>query len=155
MKSRNACAWLVTILTIGVGVTMPAAAQDEGSQCTRARAAGKWAFTDSGTVVGVGPRKAVGIFTLDMAGNVLNGAATSSLNGSIANETFSGTYTVNSDCTGTISVEIFESGAEIFAIKVNLAFGDGMNEMRGLFTAVVAPNGSSLSTVIALDGRKQ
>jgi hypothetical protein len=30
--------------------------------------AGNWGFTDSGAVIGVGPRTAVGIFTLD--GNV-------------------------------------------------------------------------------------
>jgi hypothetical protein len=126
-----------------------------GPPCSLARAAGNWAFTDSGTVVGVGPRTAVGRLTLDAAGNLLNGAATSSLDGAIANETFSGTYTVNPDCMGTISVDIFASGVELFAITGNIAFDNDMKHMRGIFTSVVEPNGTSLPTVIALDANKQ
>jgi hypothetical protein len=126
-----------------------------GPPCSLARAAGNWAFTDSGTVVGVGPRTAVGRLTLDAAGNLLNGAATSSLDGAIANETFSGTYTVNPDCMGTISVDIFASGVELFAITGNIAFDNDTKHMRGIFTSVVEPNGTSLPTVIALDANKQ
>ena len=80
--------------------------------------------------------------------------ATSSLNGSIAEETFFGTYTVNSNCTGTISIEIFQSGTEILTVTVNIAFDDKMDELRGLFTSVVVPNGPSLPTVIAVNGRR-
>ena len=87
-----------------MGITAPAHAWDR--QCSLAGAAGKYGFTDNGTVIGVGLRTAVGVFTLDASGNLNDGVATSSLNGSVANETFSGTYTVNSDCTGTISVNI-------------------------------------------------
>ena len=88
--------------------------------CSLARAAGKWSFTDNGTVIGVGPRTAVGTLTLDASGNVSNGVATSSLNGAIADETFSGTYTVNPDCSGTISVTISSGGVEVFVINGQL-----------------------------------
>lgn len=155
MKRRIACMWLVIISAIALGVSTPATAQDWGSRCSLARAAGNWAFTDGGTVIGVGPRSAVGTFSLDAAGNLLNGVATSSLNGSIADETFSGTYTVNSNCTGTISVEIFESGVEILAVTLNIAFDDKMQEVRGLFTSVIEPDGTALSTAISLQARKQ
>lgn len=128
---------------------------DEGAPCSLARAAGSWAFTDNGTVIGVGPRVAVGVLTLSETGNVLNGVATSSLNGSIADETFFGTYTVNSNCTGTISVEIFQSGTEILAVTGNIAFDDRMQELRGIFTSALVPNGPSLSTAVALEARKQ
>jgi hypothetical protein len=98
---------------------------------------------------------AAGVFTLDAAGNLLNGKATSSLNGAIAKETFSGTYTVSSDCTGTIAVTIFDqSGAELFAVTLDIAFDDNLREMRGIFTSVVEPNGTALSSVIAFDARK-
>ena len=86
---------------------IPAAAQAGESSCSLSRVAATWTFTDSGTVIGVGPRVAFGKFTLTGDGKLLNGVATSSLNGVIADETFYGTYTVNSDCTGTISIEIF------------------------------------------------
>ena len=128
---------------------------DEGSSCSLARAAGNWSFSDTGTVIGVGPRVAAGIWTLDEAGNVLNGVATSSLNGAIADETFFGTYTINSNCTGTISVQIFQSSTQILTVTGNLAFDDRMNELRGIFTSAVVPNGPSLSTAIAVEARKQ
>jgi hypothetical protein len=98
----------------------------------------------------------VGTFTLDAAGNLLDGVATSSLNGSVADETFSGTYTVNPNCTGTGSIEVFQSGVEVLAVTFNLAFDDNMKQLRGLFTSVLEePSGTALSTVIALDARKQ
>jgi hypothetical protein len=137
-----------------LAMSMAATAQAAASTCSLAHAAGTYAFTDNGTVVGIGPRTAVGTFTLDAAGNVLNGVATSSLNGAIADETFSGTYTVNPNCRGTISVQIFASGTELFAVTLNIAFDDNMNEVRGIFTSVVAPNGTQLPTVINLEGRK-
>lgn len=155
MKRNIARTGLVIIFAISLGLSVPASAHVRGPQCSLASAAGNWGFTDSGTVIGVGPRTAVGTFTLDAAGNVLNGVATSSLNGTIADETFSGTYTVNSSCTGTVSVEIFSSGTEIFALTMTIAFDDNMREMRAIFTSVVEPNGTPLSTAVALDARKQ
>jgi hypothetical protein len=154
MKRKIARTGLGIIFAIGLGISMATPAQAGGPPCSLARAAGNWAFTDSGTVLSVGPRDAVGTFTLDEAGN-LNGVATSSLNGTIADETFFGTYTVNSNCTGTISIAIFESGTEILTVTLNIAFDDKMDEVRGLFTSVVVPNGPSLPTVISLNGRRQ
>jgi len=46
----------------------------------------------------------VGILTLDAAGNLLGGKATANLNGSVTHETFSGTYSVNPDCTGKSTI---------------------------------------------------
>ena len=155
MRPKIARTGLGIIFAIGLGLSMAVPAQAGGPSCSLARAAGDWTFTDSGTVLGVGPRDAVGAFTLDEAGNLLNGVATSSLNGNIADETFSGTYTVSSNCTGTISIEIFESGTEILTVTLNVAFDDKMEEMRGIFTSVVVPNGPSLPTVIALNARRQ
>jgi hypothetical protein len=137
--------------------SLPVVHADAPRSCSTETVAGNWAFTDTGTVVGIGPRAAVGMFTLDADGNLLNGVATSSLNGNVAGETFSGTYTVNSNCTGTINVVAFDesSGAEIFALTLNTAFDDRMQELRGLFKLVVTPNGVSLPTTIALSARKQ
>ncbi len=103
MKRTIAPTTLVIVLVATLVLSMAATAQAESSACSLARAAGTYGFTDNGTVVGVGPRIAVGIFTLDAAGNVKNGKATSSLNGTVTAETFSGIYTVNSDCTGTFN----------------------------------------------------
>jgi len=135
---------------------MAATAQAESSACSLARAAGTYGFTDNGTVVGVGPRIAVGIFTLDAAGNVKNGKATSSLNGTVTAETFSGTYTVNSDCTGTFNnVQLRDlSGNLLLTITADLTWDDNMRELRAIFTSATLPDGTSLLTVISADGRK-
>jgi hypothetical protein len=146
---------LVIVFIVTLVLSMAATAQAADSACSLARAAGTYGFTDNGTVVNIGPRTAVGTFTLDAAGNVLNGVATSSLNGIIADEMFSGTYTVNANCAGTISVEIFSSGTELFAVTLNIAFDHNMKELRGIFTSVVAPDGTSLPTIINIEARKQ
>ncbi len=56
----------------------------------------------SGTVVGVGPVAAVGLIIYDGKGNLTN-PFTVSVNGAIDSVPATGTYTVNSDCTGTVT----------------------------------------------------
>jgi len=130
---------------------------DNSKSCSLESVAGNWGITDTGTVVGIGPRAAVGVLTLDGAGTLVNGFATSSLNGTVAAETFSGTYTVNANCTGTIDASIFDAstGAEIFALTLYTAFDDKSQELRALFTSATTPSGAQLPTVVALTGRKQ
>jgi hypothetical protein len=155
MKRNMAPTVLVIVFVTTFVVSMAAAAQAEDPACKLARAAATYAFADNGTVVGVGPRVAVGIFTLDSAGN-LNGKATSSLNGTIADESFSGTYTVNSDCTGTFNnVQIRDlSGNLLLTITANLAWDDNMKHLRAIFTSAALPDGTSLLTAISADARK-
>jgi len=156
MKCANARTKLVILLgaTLIVSISAPAFAKDK-DECSLARAAGKYSFNDSGTVVGIGPRVATGIFTLDAAGNLLNGKATSSLNGAIAEEAFSGPYTVNSDCTGTFALDVFNlSGSLLFTATLNLAWDDNMRELRFIFTSVALPDGTPLTPVINGDARK-
>lgn len=155
MKSRITCIRVASLFTLVLILSIAAFAHDGDGRCSTARVAGNWSLTDNGTVVGIGPRTAVGVMTLDAAGNISNGSATSSLNGSIAAETFSGTYTVNSDCSGTISVNIYSGGVELFTIKGNTAFDQDVRHMRGVFTSVTEPDGTALATVISLDANKQ
>ena len=88
-------------------------------------------------------------------GNVLNGKVTSSLNGSITNETASGTYTVNPDCTGTGTFDIFDQvGNKVLTIAGAFVFDDNVRKFRAIFTSAVLPNGTPLAIVITADGRK-
>lgn len=156
MKRNISRMGLSIVFAASVILSLAAAARAEENSCSLTSAAGKYSFTDDGTVLGIGPRKAVGVFTLQASGKLTNGVATSSLNGSIAHETFSGSYTVNADCTGTITVQIYASGTEILALTLNFAFDAHMNELRGLFTSATAePSGAPLATVISLDARRQ
>jgi hypothetical protein len=154
MKNKIEPRVVASLFAVALILSMAASAHAAGP-CSLARAAGHWSFTDNGTVVGVGPRTAVGVWTLDGNGNLLNGVAASSLNGSVANETFSGTYTVNSDCTGTVDVKIYSGTTELFDVTGFIAYDDDMKEMRGVFTSIVTPDGTSLASVIGLQARKQ
>jgi hypothetical protein len=145
---------MVLLAIVYVGSALAARAQDE-SGCSNASVAGKWGFTTNGTVVGIGPRASLGIFTLDGAGNLVNGKATASLNGSVTDETFSGTYSANPDCTGKLAIQIFDpAGNKILAATLNLVFDTNVRELRAIFTSAVLPNGTSLGTVITVQAKR-
>src|ERR1700680_1381539 len=78
MKYKNALNLLAGLLFATVALSAPQAAQ--AGQCSLAGVAGKWGFTTSGTVVGIGPRASLGIFTLDGSGNLIRGKEMASLN---------------------------------------------------------------------------
>jgi hypothetical protein len=127
---------------------------DEEAGCSVARAAGVYGVSDSGTVIGVGPRVALALLTLDAAGNI-SGPVTSSLNGSVSTGTLSGAYKVNSDCTGSTTFgEYDSSGNLLVSATVALVWDDHMREFRFLFTSATLPNGTSLATAINGDARK-
>ena len=154
MKNKVAGGCLASLFAAALLFSTVAPAHASGP-CSLARAAGSWSLTDSGTVIGVGDRVAVGVFKLDASGNLTNGVAASSLAGTVASETFSGTYTVNPDCSGSFDVKIYSGGVEIFEFTAFTAFDDDMKEMRAVFTSVVPPIGPPLATVIGLQARKQ
>lgn len=153
MKHKMVRMMLSIICLATISTCLLQAAQAE--TCSSAKAAGRWGFTTNGTVVGAGPRDSIGIFTLDQAGNLLKGKATSNLNGSVTDETFSGTYTVNPDCTGKLAIQIFDfSGNNILAATLDLVFDADVRELRGLFTSAVLPNGTPLATVITVQSKR-
>lgn len=155
MKCSTSPAQLVITLTVGLIVSLAPFAHADDHECSLARAAGNWSFTDNGTIIGLGSRVAVGTLTLDSAGNVPNAVVTSNLNGTITSETASGTYTVNPDCTGTFNLTVYSAGTELFTITASSAFDSRMKHLRGIFTSVVEPDGTALATVIAFDANTQ
>ena len=152
---RNIAPTALLILFATFGLSVAAAAQAPKAACSFARAAGTYGVNTSGTVIGVGPRVSAGTVTLDAVGNV-SGKATSSLNGVVAGETFSGTYTVNSDCTGAFNnLEIRDlSGTLLLTVTADAAWDDNMREIRGVFTSARLPDGTLLPTVISVEARK-
>ena len=62
---------------------------------------GNYMSRSTGTIVGVGPITAVGRIAYDGKGNFVN-PYTVSVNGVISTATEIGTYSVNSDCTGSV-----------------------------------------------------
>lgn len=155
MKRTIALTTLATILGATFLSLVPGVrAQDEGG-CSNASVSGKWEFTTNGTVVGIGPRDSLGIFTLDGTGKLVNGKATASLNGNITDETFSGTYSMNPDCTGKFATEIFDlSGNKLLTATLNIVFDDNVRELRAMYTSAVLPNGTALGTVITAHAKR-
>ena len=90
-------------------VTFAAAPQalkaNEDALCRMGNATvrGTYIAQGTGSIVGVGPISTVGVMTFDGKGTgVLT--ATFSVNGAISRGTFSGPYTLNSDCTMTLTL---------------------------------------------------
>ena len=143
------------VIAFAATIVMSTAARAEaGNSCSFARAAGKYGTSDSGTVVGIGPRAADALLTLDAAGNI-GGPVTASLNGSVAHSTLSGTYTVNRDCTGSASFSEFDqSGNLIITATVDFVWVNNMREILFIFTSATLANGTPLATVINGTARK-
>ena len=75
---------------------------------------GSYGDTISGTIVGFGPIAAIGVTNFDGNGH-FTGTDTVNINGSGGiSESSTGTYTVNSDCTGT-TVQTFPDGRVVSA----------------------------------------
>jgi hypothetical protein len=154
MKRNVALTTLVMVFVATLVLIVPATAADRDAACSLARAAGNYGTSDSGTVIGIGPRAAVALLNFDAEGN-FKGKVTASLNGAVTNTTASGTYSVSSDCTGTVSFSEFDqSGNLVLAATAALVWDDNMREVRFLFTSAVLPDGTALGTVIVGDARK-
>jgi hypothetical protein len=102
--------------------------------CSLAGVAGKYGYTSSGTIVTppVGPFTAVGQVTFTATGN-FSGAQTTSIAGNFFDETVSGTYTVNPDCTGTAIVNVYHGTALARTTNLNLVWDDNQKEIRAIF----------------------
>jgi len=152
MKRHAISTLLATVFLVSLIASPSAVAKDPG--CSTSVTAGNWGFSDTGSVVGLGPFAAIGTFTLDAAGNVV-GEQTNSVNGSVSHLTFTGPYTVNADCTGSANLDTFDSsGNKVRTSGFDLVFDDDVQEMRAIFTSIVLPNGTPLPTVITLEARR-
>jgi len=134
-------------------VVLPAGtAQAHDGHCSSASVAGKWTFTTTGSIPGVGPVAAVGSYIADSSGNLI-GSQTRSLNGDVAFETFTGTSTVNSDCTGTDVIQVFQSGVLVRTSTLQVVYDDDGPKARAIFTSLVLPDGTSLPTILTIDAK--
>jgi len=132
---------LCAIVTLGASSALLA----HDGPCTYRSVSGDWGYTTDGTRNGVGLVAGAGGLTLDRNGNVSNGAQTVSFAGTIAEETFSGTYTLNSDCTASMTVDVVSPIAPRTS-HLNLIFVSDSNGVLGIF----ADDG----TILTVNGKK-
>ena len=115
---------LAFLLAVSMFYAQSAVAQEQSGKvkgCSNATPRGGFAYTSTGTLLDsyvppplAGPFAEVGRQTFDGKGNT-DATATSSANGNIVQVTISGTYTVNPDCTGTMTLNVSPLGAVVHA----------------------------------------
>ncbi len=92
----------------------------------------------------------------DAHGN-FSGTQTTSVGGRVSKETFTGTGTVNSDCTGTATFSVYdESGTTLLRTATfSVVFVDNGKEEREIATSLVLePTGTQVPTVITGSAKK-
>ena len=109
----TALTMVLTAAALSAVTTAPVMGQTTG--CTLATVKGNYGVLASGTALGIGPVTAVGDATLDGAGHETY-TATENYNGEIIPGILTGTYTLSSSCTGTVTVPGF---ADYAAVVVN------------------------------------
>jgi len=105
-------------------------------RCTVSGVAGDYGYRSSGTIVSppVGPFVAVGRVTLTGSAT-FSGSQTTSIAGNFYEETVQGTYTVNSDCTGSATVYVYHGSTLARTTELHLVWDHDENEMRAIFLA--------------------
>ncbi len=156
LKKRNIVRTLVFLAPLLLGLIATASAQN---QCSMVSLLGDWGYTETGTIIlPTGPvlLAIVGRVTSD-AGSNLSGTQTSSLGGQMSQETMRGTFTLDPDCSGVMTVSIYnESGTLLRTATLNFVVDDHARELRAILTSlVVEPSHTSLPTVVTMNARKQ
>lgn len=129
-------------------IACPFRAQAEDARCTNASLQGSFGYLIVGSLVSASPVTGafveVGKQIFDGSGNT-TATATGSINGStLPPLTLGGTYTVNPDCTGTMTLYVSPVGITSHA---SFVITDGGKE----FQAIITNPGNSVSVT----GRKQ
>ena len=133
--ARNFAIALATVLIPGIA---PQAQAGDGKGCSTATLTGTFAYTATGFLVAppqsAGPFASVGTQTFDGNGGT-TATATVSLNGNILNVAITGTYTVNPDCTGSMTLNITSQNPPVSLTNhLSFAIGDNGAEFRAIQT---------------------
>ena len=160
-RIRNTVAMLAATCMLLAASTCYLSAQTTAARgfegvCSTASVAGDWAYTETGVVIPATVAvnfSAVARYTLDAEGN-LEGTATSSSGGTIANVTLKGSGTVNRDCTSTLTVGVSSSGTLIRTVTFDVVYIDNARGARALVTSLVLANGTVVPAVLTIDAKK-
>jgi len=144
---------IIFVVTLCMGL---ASAAHAAEHCSNAKAAGDWGLTLTGTLIlptGPVPGAAVARARIDAAGNI-SGTEARNVGGGFANETLTGSWNVNSDCTATLTVNIYESGVLVRTSVLAVVFVNDSSKMRAVQESLTLPDGTPVPVVITLDGNK-
>ena len=157
--TRNVHTLLVSIsMVIMSWVLLGLAPPAQAANCSTETVAGDWAFTLTGTILtpnGAVPAAAIPTATVDKQGNATNAKEARNVGGDYADETLTGNWIVNADCTGTLYINAYESGQLVRTSVISMAFDDDSSEARGVQNSLTLPDGTNVPVVITVEGRKQ
>lgn len=125
--------------------------------CSTSTEAGHWAATLTGVLIlpsGPVPVGAVFRATADEDGK-LTGTEARNVGGGYAEETLSGSWTVNEDCTGVATVNFYQAGQLVRTSVVAIVFDEHFTELRMVQESLTLPDGTQLPVVVTVQGRKQ
>ena len=133
-----------TVFALGI---VPRAQAGQDKECSNATLRGSFGFTSTGTLLAIpapsaGPFAEIGRQTFDGTGDNTEGTATLSANGNINHVTFSGTYAVSPDCTGSMTLVVLPSGR---TITLEFVIDDDGAELRAILTST--PSGNTESRI--------
>jgi hypothetical protein len=114
---------------------LPEAQAGEHGECSTASLQGSFGFTSTGTLLALpppsaGPFAEIGRQTFDGQGNT-DATATLSANGNIKRVTVVGTYVVNPDCTGSMTLLVSPFGS---TVNLDFVIDDDGAEVRAIVT---------------------
>jgi hypothetical protein len=153
MKRHLTTKTLTVARVAALALVAVSAAQAGTQKCTLASVAGTYGLTTTGSIPGIGPVAAVGVVTIEKSGNI-SGSQTRSLNGAVADETFTGAATVNPDCTGTDVIQVFQDGVLVRTSTLNLVYEDDSRSARAIFSSIALPDGTQLPSILTIDARR-
>ena len=145
----------ISIVTLCMGLASAAQAEDNNG-CSTASVAGKWGYTYTGTIIlptGAVPVATVGTYIQDTKGNFA-ASQNRSVGGAFAQETVTGTVTVNRDCTGTLNANVYQSGQLVRTAVIDLVYDNNRRHLRAIFESASLPDGTNLPVVITIDGMR-
>jgi hypothetical protein len=141
-------------LALGIALLAGAIAPKASAQlpfCSDRTLNGAYGYTVTGSVTSpfgplvAGPFAAVGRLVFDGAGHVKTVRTLSDNGGILTNDSGTGTYVVNSDCTGSFNISVGPPN-NVTILSLNLVIDD-TDQIRAIVT--------NQGTALTLEGRKQ
>jgi hypothetical protein len=147
----------ISIALLYVSLASTAWSRDDHN-CSTAKAAGEWGYVYTGTLLlptGPAPVAAVGRYTFDKDGNVSGTQTRTVAPGETAQEVIKATGTVNSDCTATATVSVYDQSGNLLRTAVLASvYVNNEREARSLFESLVLANGTSIRPVVTVEAKK-
>ena len=133
MKRSTIAKTLTAAAVIAIALATGPAAKAADKGCTSSTVLGTYSYTATGFITAppefAGPFAEIGSQTFDGRGGT-TATATLSQNGNILQVSVTGAYTVNPDCTGTLTLQVTQIGITVNAFFVIDDAGNGFQAIE-------------------------